>query len=80
MYNKTRDKKIAEQKNNPYLDKPKKALLDLKSQGRGKAKCKNCGKIYNIIGKAESTDMLGYLVIDNCSKVYNMKKCKGAKS
>ena len=76
MYNKTRDKKIAQQKNTPYLDKPRKALLDLKSGGQGKAKCNNCGKIYNIIGKPRFTDMFGYLTISNCSQVYNMKKCK----
>tara|TARA_R100001163_G_C4993632_1_gene145304 strand:+ start:75 stop:317 length:243 start_codon:yes stop_codon:yes gene_type:complete len=80
MKYKSRDNKIAEQKNTPYLDKPKKALLDLKSQGEGKARCSNCGKIYNIIGKPKFTDMLGYLAINNCSQMYNMKKCKGAKS
>ena len=80
MQNKTRDKKITEQRNTPYLEKPKKMLLDLGSEGKGKAKCSNCGKVYSIYGKAKTTDMLGYLKIDNCSNLFKSNPCKGGVS
>lgn len=79
MYNKTRDKKIAGQRNTPYLDKPKKTLLELKDDGKGKAKCTTCGKTYDIYGKATNTNLLGYFMINNCSDIYKMKACKGGK-
>ena len=44
-----------------------------------KAKCKACGKIWNIYGKPTYTDMMGFVTIDICSKLYNSKSKDGMK-
>ena len=43
---------------------------------KSKAKCSKCGKIWNIHGNPVKTDMMGYLVISNCNKMYRTDKCK----
>jgi len=44
-----------------------------------KAKCSKCGKIWNIYGKPAHTDMMGFVAIDICSRVYNSKSKDGMK-
>ena len=44
-----------------------------------KAKCKVCGKIWDISGKPDFTDMAGFYSINNCSEIYNSKDKDGMK-
>ena len=42
-----------------------------------KAKCKVCGKIWDLYGKPDFTDMYGFVNISSCKQIYNPKDKDG---